>query len=291
MVIDLYYGLGNQMFIYAFGEYCRIVKGMNVLYNIAGFEKNQDKVKRKLDILQFPHVKIQKDTFLYQPNFHTYRKIFDFIGKKIYLFVKGYTIKHEQKFREFDGDLVAKLSDKDFIFGFFQTEDYLNFIQSNIRYSFEFPQIPHLASILEHIGSVNSISLHIRRGDYVNDSNFRVLGIDYYIKAIEYIQNRISCPYFFIFTDDEKWVLENLNEILDNQFFVVSGNSGFEDMMLMSMCKHNIIANSSFSWWAAWLNKNKSKIVIAPSTEIWYKNPTWYKKNSHYCPSNWIRLS
>lgn len=291
MVLDLYFGLGNQMFIYAFGEYCRIIKGMNVCYNIAGFAKNSDAVKRRLDLKQFPNVKIKEDTFFYQPNFHTYRNVLDYIGKKMYLKIKRYTIKKEGLLREFDKNLVSNLSNEDYVFGFFQTEDYLKEIENQIRFDFEFPELESVKPLIEIIEKEkDSVSLHIRRGDYLNDANFRVLNIDYYKQAINKMISLLDNPYFFIFTDDEKWVTTHFNAVMNGRYMVVKGNTGFEDMMLMSKCKHNIIANSSFSWWGGWLNKNPIKIVIAPSDENWYKNPKWLKKKSHYCPQKWLRI-
>lgn len=92
--------------------------------------------------------------------------------------------------------------------------------------------------------------------------------LEYYKKAITIIEGKISNPQFFVFSDDINWCIKNL--ILKGAFYVDGkiGKESYKDMQLMSFCKHNIIANSSFSWWAAWLNKNKSKIVIAPSRMI-----------------------
>jgi len=120
-----------------------------------------------------------------------------------------------------------------------------------------------------HISSCNSVSMHVRRGDYVFDEKTHkkhgVLPLDYYKRAIDIIKGKIDDPVFFVFSDDKEWVKENLK--FNCQIVFVDHNSpesGHEDMRLMSLCKSNIIANSSFSWWGAYLNLNPHKNVIAP---------------------------
>lgn len=293
MVIDLYYGLGNQMFIYAFGQYCKIIKGMDVRYNIEGFHKNTDKVKREPDICMFPNVTLPKDEWIYQPNFHTYHVLKDYIGKHVYLFLKGYSIKRELIYRQFDNELVSNLCEKDYVFGFFQTEDYINFLEEQVRRDYMFsPQMPpKTRAYYEMIKSRNAVSLHVRRGDYVNDPNFNTLEKDYYENAIKLMEQHTESPTFFVFSDDIGYVKNELMPPLNsNRCIFVEGNSGYDDMRLMSNCKHHIMANSSFSWWGAWLNPNPSKVVIAPTSKRWYKNPLWYQKDSHYLPQQWIRI-
>ena len=127
-----------------------------------------------------------------------------------------------------------------------------------------------------------SISLHVRRTDYVTSNGFHpVQTVEYYNKAIETIG---SYDQILVFSDDINWCKENLN--YDNVLFV-ENQDNLEDMWLMSLCDHNIIANSSFSWWGAWLNQNKDKIVIAP------KN--WFGSQSNLndldiIPNNWVKI-
>lgn len=135
------------------------------------------------------------------------------------------------------------------------------------------------------------MSIHVRRGDYINNpETFKlhgVCGLDYYHAAIEYITKRTNTPVFYIFSDDISWAEENIKS--KNQMIFVKetphGKDYFE-MYLMSVCKHNIIANSSFSWWGAWLNKSPEKIVIAPKK--------WMNETSidttDLVLKNWIRI-
>ena len=126
----------------------------------------------------------------------------------------------------------------------------------------------------------NSVSLHIRRSDYLSDkSNFELfgfLGIDYYRKAINYISKQINAPAFLLFSDDLAWVKENFIAATGIKNYYLVEDDCFTDhareLILMSYCKHNITANSSFSWWGAWLNQNANKIVIQPQT--WYADAT-----------------
>jgi hypothetical protein len=131
------------------------------------------------------------------------------------------------------------------------------------------------ADLVEQISKVNAVSLHVRRGDYVQNAktnaNHGVCSLDYYRAAIQNILERVEAPSFFIFSDDIPWVKEHL--VLDIPCRYVDHNQGVEsynDMRLMSLCRHHIIANSSFSWWGAWLNPDPQKIVIAP--QKWFAN-------------------
>jgi hypothetical protein len=138
--------------------------------------------------------------------------------------------------------------------------------------------------------STNSVSIHIRCGDYLSPKYISIYGgictIEYYKRAISYILQTVDNPVFFIFSDDIEWTKDNIT--INNAIFV-SNNKGinsFLDMYLMSICKHNIIANSSFSWWGAYLNKNKNKKVIMPNRWFNSKLP-----DPNVFDSKWIKLS
>lgn len=126
---------------------------------------------------------------------------------------------------------------------------------------------------LDEINCCNSVSIHMRRGDYLlpeNAGRFKLLGKEYYDSAIKYIKERISNPRFFIFSDDIEYAKKVFSDIENTVY--VSCNSGFNsyrDMQLMSACQNNIIANSTFSQWAALLNKNKDSIIIYPSSYLY----------------------
>lgn len=126
---------------------------------------------------------------------------------------------------------------------------------------------------LESIRACSSVSLHVRRGDYVQNPHANnmhgVCSIEYYKKAVRHIREKIGNPVFYVFSDDIDWCKENL-DFLDCKIFINKSLDGLESLYLMQACDNNIIANSSFSWWGAWLNTKRSKCVVAPKT--WFSN-------------------
>ena len=179
-----------------------------------------------------------------------------------------------------------------YLLGYWQSEKYFADYSDEIREDFTFksPLSERNSDLANQISSVNSVSVHVRRGDYVTNAKNAFIGVcplSYYEQATELIKSRVESPVFFVFSDDMDWVKSNLK--LDVKTVMVNHNSGSEsynDMRLMSMSKHHIIANSSFSWWGAWLNPNPEKIVIAPKK--WFRNGEF--DTSDLIPSNWIRI-
>jgi len=146
--------------------------------------------------------------------------------------------------------------------------------------------------ILQTIKETNSISIHVRRGDYVEDkvtnAYHGVCNLEYYLEALKQLERRYDNLILFFFSDDIDWVKKKFSYLEQSKFFVENNinEKNWIDMCLMSSCKHNIIANSSFSWWGAWLNSNASKTVFAPKK--------WnYNKEldiSSLLPVEWIKL-
>jgi hypothetical protein len=170
--------------------------------------------------------------------------------------------------------------------GYFQSEKYFKHIRTEILDLFDLPsEIKN--NIQERYKGVlkqDTCSLHVRRGDYLGLTNFHPQqSLDYYKQAIETVG---SDKTFVIFSDDIEWCKQNL-DFISFKFFI-SGNKDYEDMYLMSLCRNNIITNSTFSWWGAWLNKNEDKIVISP--KIWFgKNNSHLDTSDLYC-DKWIKL-
>ena len=136
---------------------------------------------------------------------------------------------------------------------------------------------------------VNAVSVHVRRGDYVNNKNANafhgVCSPEYYRKAIELIAKRVDSPKYFVFSDDIEWVKEHI-EIPNAVFVSQKDIADHEELVLMSKCKHAIIANSSFSWWGAWLNANPNKLVIAPKQ--WVSDSRVNTVDA--IPAEWVRI-
>ena len=174
---------------------------------------------------------------------------------------------------DFFYDKVMNLdTDKDwYLFGFWIEEAFYKERIDKCRREFDFLPFTEDRNkeLAEHIKSVNSVSIHVRRGDYLSatySDKFLSLGEEYYKKAVEAIREKITDPEFLIFSDDEEFVKDAF-AWLENTT-VVSGNTGensYRDMQLMSLCRHNIIANSTFSQWGALLNKNEGHITVYPA--------------------------
>lgn len=176
---------------------------------------------------------------------------------------------------------------------YFQTEKYFKDFEAEIRNDFTFalPPSEKNRTVWEDISSQNSVSLHIRRWDYITNPKANAFhgscNLEYYKRAVKYVNTKIETPIFYIFSDDIHWVKENL--VIENKAVYIDWNNAdtnYEDMRLMSICKHNIIANSSFSWWGAWLNKNTEKIVIAPKK--WFNSDTINTQD--ITPKTWIKI-
>lgn len=179
--------------------------------------------------------------------------------------------------------------DNAYLEGFWQSEKYFPDVREQLLEDFSFRVAgENNCRIIEQMKSTVSVSLHIRRGDYL-EKKFRGIygGIcteRYYKSAIEYFKSRFLYVKFFVFSDDKEWAKKTF---AGDDFLIVEGNGGdqsYMDMCLMSQCKHNIIANSSFSWWGAWLNQNPSKIVIAP--DRWLNNC----EARDVCNPEWVRI-
>lgn len=187
---------------------------------------------------------------------------------------KDPTVFHEDIFK-----LDSKMSK--LFWGNWSDEQYFNDVKEQLLEDFRFKNELDTENqiIMDEIIKTNSISVHIRRGDYLK-YDFPCLSIEYYKKAIEYMETLVDTPFFYFFSDDIEYVEEHFGYIKNK--YIVKGNRGkksYVDMQLMSICKHNIIANSGFSFWGAWLNTNSDKIVIAPSQHVpWCKNPVACKE-------------
>ena len=161
-----------------------------------------------------------------------------------------------------------------YIIGFWIEEKYLRGRLDEMKRHFRFPEITdeHNSELTEEIRSCESVSLHVRRGDYLSqtyENMFVALGRDYYEKAVDCIRECTTDPRFFIFSDDADFVKEEFKWLENKR--IVTGNDGqdsFRDMQLMSLCRHNIIANSTFSQWGALLNENEGHITVYPSAYL-----------------------
>jgi len=206
--------------------------------------------------------------------------------------LKGYTY-YQEKGLNYDENIPLK-SAKLYLSGYFQSEKYFKQAADKIRNDFAFPPVQNERNklLLTKITTdENSVSIHIRRGDYLTIRNGNVhftCSPEYYKNAVDIIRSKISNPTFYIFAhDDLPWAMENL-KFSEPHDFIGDHNQGkqsYEDLHLMSMCKHHIIANSSFSWWGAWLNAKPGKTVIAPKNWL-----IGSKDSFDIVPEQWITI-
>ena len=273
-------GLGNQLFQYATGRAVASHHKLPLKLDLTWFETNKLHNGYRLDQLAI------------QAEIATENEIIKLKGENNILFSalrKVGLFKRKSYFKEkrssyFDGGVFKNK----FLYlnGYWQNELYF----SNIRKLLlgELSPINSMNNLgyayLENIEKSNSVSLHVRRGDYLNSKNIGVLGVDYYTKAIDYIRQNVENPTFYIFSDDLEWCKDSLG-FLDNCIYVDRTQTEIEDLKLMSFCRHNIIANSSFSWWGAWLNQNPNKTVVAPKG--WIINDP---DSSNVIPSDWVKF-
>lgn len=264
-------GLGNQMFQYAIYQEL-LSRGKEVC--IDDFTEYDGSETHHKSIEKVFGVTYRKGTL------KEYNRLTD-SSKMIFKRVKRKLLGRKQKvYQEKD---AIKYEEKVFgyedayLIGYYQSEKYFADVHELIRKQFAFKEeliTDKAKEYLECIESGNSISVHIRRGDYVKEKFAPIYGgictMEYYRSAMNYMRQNVDNPKFFFFTNDPEWVKANM---MEDDCILVEGNdenAGYIDMMLMSKCKHNIIANSSFSWWGAWLNSYSDKIVVAPSK--WLNN-------------------
>lgn len=199
---------------------------------------------------------------------------------------------YSEKHFHFDPEVLT-VPDNVYLQGYWQSEKYFKEIGDIIRQEFSVGSslTGKNQELAELITSTNSVSVHVRRGDYVADPNMmamhEICDAEYYTRCVEKIRSTVKAPHFFVFSDESAWVGANMRFPFPTT--VVDHNApdrGYEDMRLMSLCRHNILANSSFSWWGAWLNTNPSKVVIAP--QEWFKDTS--KDTKDLIPDGWIRI-
>lgn len=178
-----------------------------------------------------------------------------------------------------------------YLSGYWQSQKYFDSILDVIRQDFSFRELPPKITNfdLSNISLYDSVSVHIRRGDYLaarNKSIYATCSLKYYQDAIEYVASQVNDPFFYIFSDDTYWAKQHIVPSYPHMYVdAYIGSQSFNNMILMSLCNHHIIANSTFSWWSAWLNPSPCKIVIGPS--LWYHSAL---DSSDIMPSSWLRI-
>ncbi|OXB07591.1 alpha-1,2-fucosyltransferase [Flavobacterium pectinovorum] len=291
-VVVIFNGLGNQMSQYAFYlQKKKIDKSTRFL-----FDKRSHSIHNGYELESVFNIKYY-DTLVNSILFLLFKtlwvKKYPFFTKPILKFLNliGISLVEEKENYDFDQMLLKPSRGIRFLYGGWHSEKYFssNRVEVLDVFKLEVEDEDNL-EILYKIKNTNSISLHVRRGDYMKGINFEMYGSvctkEYFDVAINKINNvLIEAPHFFIFSNDFKWVEENFKM---DQYTLVAcnkGNDSWKDIFLMSNCKHHINSNSTFSWWGAWLNQNSDKIVIAPK---YFVNNL---ETKDFYPQSWLKIS
>ena len=296
LIIKLFGGLGNQIFQYALGRHLALKNNIPLfLDTFSGFQDDFYQRNYTLDIFKIPaniadKNLIEKINRLQNP-LGRKDKFQNWLTKNIFqfnpLFING---KHFQ----YDPEIFHLQTKFAYVSGYWQTEKYFKEIENTIRQDLTFvnPISSENQDLKAAIQESNSVCLHVRRLLGIAEGKINADGVkfhgsaslDYYSKALNIITQQEQQPHFFVFADEPAWAKENIKLPYPTTF--VEGNADFEDLQLMSLCKHHIIANSSFSWWAAWLNANPEKIVIMP--KAWFADQS--VNTSDVCPVTWLSI-
>jgi len=289
-VVNIIGGLGNQMFQYAFAYAISRENDTEVKLDISLFD-GYDLRNYELELFNINIAEAsQEDVSIIK-----YKKenIFERMLRKAKR-EKRELSNNYYKEKQFNFDKKVYNTGQDTYFeGYWQSEKYFKAYRNQFLKHFVLKKEIHPESLRykQNILNTESVGLHIRRGDYVTNvhtnSVHGTCSLEYYRGAILEIEKKNISPHFFIFSDDHAWARENLNFIHKKTFVELEDIiPDHEEMYLMSLCKHNIIANSSFSWWGAWLNDHPDKIVIAP--QKWFNDTTI--NTDDLIPKSWIRL-
>lgn len=287
IIVRLQGGLGNQLFQYATSRRLAYARNADLVIDTSWFNTNHRNVTpRKYELLRY-HINarvLSEEEIFCRPLF-TNR-----ILQRLPL-PRPLALVREKRFC-FDPKVLA-LQDGTYLVGYWQSAKYFEDIRDILLEELRPRESMSVldAAVAKKIAETTSVSIHVRRGDYVSlPSAAQVHGvcpIDYYQSAVSSLQDRVRDPTFFVFSDDPDWTKDNLR--FDSPTVYVTHNGSdraFQDLRLMSLCAHHIIANSSFSWWGAWLCENREQIVFAPAK--WFTNG--HNDTKDLFPDGWNML-
>ncbi len=290
IIVNIIGGLGNQMFQYAFAYAVARKKQTSFRFDISSFEwYGLRKYELNCYYITGELAEPSDINRLKYKQESLFGRIYRRLAKQQTPYASSF---YKESNLLFDEAVFDQPGDAYFD-GYWQSEKYFQAYRTDLTKHFVLKNPLHSQSqaYQQQITSCQSVSLHIRRGDYVINAKANSIhgtcDLAYYQNAVAHIKGRVSNPHFFIFSDDLAWAKDNLGFIDQLTFIELPADiPDYEEMYLMSLCQHNIIANSSFSWWGAWLNQHPDKIVIAPS--CWFKDESIDTRD--LIPVSWLRL-
>lgn len=295
IIVKLISGLGNQLFQYAVGRQLSITRNVPLKLDVSFF-KSQKLRNYKLDQYNIQAEIATEQEIAHFLNVYDSKSIFARIYRRSERLLpkNRWRLYKQANWWTYEPD-VLKVSSNVYLDGYWQHYKYFERFPSLIynELTVKEPFNNSFSTLAKTINNHrSSVSIHIRHGDYISDSNANnlmgVLPLEYYYRAIQAIREQVNNPVFFIFSDNLGWVRDNL--VISEQVVYVEAEGGEKDyleLQLMSKCHHNIIANSTFSWWGAFLNQAPDKIVIAPGRWV---VPQELNKNVKLLFPSWISL-
>ena len=298
IVVGLMGGLGNQLFQYAAGRRLSLILDTELRLDLSFLhQRNVPGLTYRPYLLDAFNIEgrpiegEELEAFLAKGTSGWKLTLNDLAMKT----VGHHPFRNRRKFverdRNFEPEVLA-LPDDRYLNGYFQSERYFQDIRGTLlkELSIKMDMDQKNREMAMRIGENVSVGIHVRRGDYYSNPNAKAVHAvdlsDYYRRAVPFIKERVGNCHFFVFSDEPEWAMDNLD--LGKECTVVDVNTPeqpVQDLRLMSLCQHFIIANSSFSWWGAWLSQNPDKIIIAPKR--WFLDDRNVKDR---CPEEWIRI-
>lgn len=287
IIVNITGGIGNQMFQYAFSKWIESNYNMEIKFDIRFYNKphNTQEINKRVLVLE--------NAFLINLEIAERNELDAVVPTslrgKIYKKIKQYILGKKLIYlndNKMKSHIIKPGFDILYANGYWGSLNYLYNLDLNEL--FQFKNVPiKVENLIEGFQNKTLISVHIRRGDYLNHDFLKLLDNSYYKDALSIFKMKNS--HFFVFGDDPLY-LSSWEQINNLDYTIVSGKGlkDYEELYIMTQCNHNIIANSTFSWWGAMLNKNNDKIVIYPKN--WYNDPVYEKKIPKVIPKEWIRL-
>lgn len=288
--VRLWGGLGNQLFQYAMGYAKAMENNTQLKLDISYYETERKRTPKIHNFkINFSEILVDKKILnrtklLQRKNINRILRIPKISILKLpegFRYFKESRLKFVEKYKTFNYKSV-------YLDGYWQCEKYFKKYKDDLLSQFNLiTESEDFKNLSNEMGGCQSIAIHVRRGDYILEdknwfSKLYILDLNYYKCAIEKVQSLFNNPRFYFFSDDIDWCQDNFSYLKSSEF--VSSKycfTDYEELMLMSKCKHQIIGNSTFSWWGAYLNKDDSKYVIAP--DRWFGN-------RNIIPSNWHKI-
>lgn len=287
IVVRMCGGLGNQMFQYATGRAIALANGAELVLDLDWYRRTPaTNTPREYELARYPiHARLPSTREQTIARFYSGRVL-----RRLPLVPRPWHVLRERSFAFDKAALEAR--DETYLDGYWQSYKYFEEIAEQLRIELTPTPQPssHDLSVLDRIRGCDSVSVHVRRGDYVMQkaaaSVHGVCTLEYYHAAMRAITDSVREPHFFVFSDDIEWTRQNLAFPGPVTFVDHNGPStAFQDIRLMSSCRHHVIANSSFSWWGAWLSPHQNRTVVAP--RLWFADG---RATNDLTPAHWIRL-